>query len=115
MRGTGILGLALELQSVRKRFFVCTDEAGKVLNIARKISNCGGEVFRGVGIAKKKMITFMKSCPSSVFSFSMVEAGPARYDPSPENSEDGSLSRYSQEKSTLCWCDPSCDGKEGVA
>lgn len=56
---------------------------------------------------KKKIITFMKSCPSSVFSFSMVDGGSARPDPSLENSEDEPLSRCTQRRSTLWWCDQS--------
>lgn len=77
--GRDILELAAELEGIGKRFLVRTDEAGQILGrrkkeLAMPRGYSTSRVEGGEKCQKISGLTLMKSCPSSVLSFSMTKA-----------------------------------------
>lgn len=69
--GYSILGLAAKLEGVCKSLFMCTDKAGQVL-MGHSCQQSFVPLIIPASQQFRPKLTLMKSCPSSVLSFSMV-------------------------------------------
>lgn len=70
--GYSILGLAAKLEGICESLFMCPNKAGQVLQAGIVSVVVVGPAMQIQG-TKGPGLTLMKSCPSSVFSFSMVD------------------------------------------
>lgn len=73
--GYSILGLAAKLEGICQSFFMGTNKTGQVLvrDMCQSFLSYWAVLQKSGETGESSGLTLMKSCPSSVFSFSMVD------------------------------------------